>query len=91
MKCKYRCQAIADTGVDVCAYNCWYLDAFSPSFAFPVKTPFVDASAITVDDAACIGYGSYGKVHRGEYQGTPVAVKIIPDNPWTAHEFTIPG
>lgn len=71
----------------------WCLDAFSLLLAFPVKTPFVDAAAISVDDAVCIGQGSYGRVHRGAYQGTPVAIKIIPigDNPWTENEFTIPG
>lgn len=51
----------------------------------------MNAATISVDDTVCIGYGSFGKVHRGAYQGAPAAVKIIPDNPWTANEVTIPG
>ncbi|XP_062398690.1 uncharacterized protein LOC134088643 [Sardina pilchardus] len=59
----------------------------------PVSAPFVDETTIAVDYTECIGHGSYGKVHRGSYQGTPAAVKIIPigDNPVTTNEFTIPG
>ncbi|XP_076127006.1 uncharacterized protein LOC143106561 [Alosa pseudoharengus] len=63
------------------------------SRGYPVTNPFVDETTIGVDYTECIGHGSYGKVHRGSYQGTPVAVKIIPigNNPVTKNEFLIPG
>ncbi|XP_041956876.1 GTPase IMAP family member 8-like isoform X3 [Alosa sapidissima] len=60
---------------------------------YPVTNPFVDETTIGVDYTECIGHGSYGKVYRGSYQGTPAAVKIIPtgDNSVTTNEFIIPG
>ncbi|XP_062391393.1 uncharacterized protein LOC134079211 [Sardina pilchardus] len=53
---------------------------------------FVDASTIIVDYSNCIGRGSYGAVYTGSYQGTTVAVKIMPirHSSVITNEFLIP-
>lgn len=73
-------------------YNVLYLGECPLLLAFQMKTPFVDATTISVDYTVCIGKGSYGIVHRGSYQGTPAAVKIVPVGvSSTASELIIPG
>ncbi|KAL2092651.1 hypothetical protein ACEWY4_012449 [Coilia grayii] len=59
---------------------------------FKAKYPFVDISTITFNAKECIGYGSYGTVYKGAYQGTPAAVKIVTTghNPGITNEFIIP-
>ncbi|KAL2092638.1 hypothetical protein ACEWY4_012436 [Coilia grayii] len=59
---------------------------------FKAKGPFVDISTITFNATECIGYGSYGTVYKGSYQGTPAAVKVITTghNPGITNEFIIP-
>ena len=37
----------------------------------------IDRGALEINDAACLGRGSFGEVHRGTWRGTEVAVKRL--------------
>nr|XP_055056181.1 uncharacterized protein LOC129440716 [Misgurnus anguillicaudatus]XP_055056182.1 uncharacterized protein LOC129440716 [Misgurnus anguillicaudatus] len=48
-----------------------------PSLYVP-RLPFVDESLINYNERDLLGEGSFGKVYRGSFQGTPAAIKRIP-------------
>ncbi|KAL2078691.1 hypothetical protein ACEWY4_026376 [Coilia grayii] len=60
------------------------------SAVFGSKIPFVSEDAIQIKEF--IDGGSFGRVHRGSYQGTPVAVKKMPvgEYPSKSLELIIP-
>lgn len=53
------------------------------------RLPLVDQSLISYSEQDLLGEGTFGRVYRGSFQGTPAAIKRIPDGIAGLHDQDI--